>query len=121
MLSEGDYNGAFNLFADLCEDEISTHGKIQFSILYLFPAAIIGVIIAFISVLVMKGQLKSVRYEPAARNYLRNGSLVISERADTFLYSTVSKRAKPKDTGSSGGGSHTSSSGSSHGGHSGSF
>ena len=121
LLSEDDFYGAFTTFADLCEDEISSHGKIQFSILYLFPAAIIGVIIAFISVLVMKGQLKSVRYEPAARNYLRNGSLVISERADTFLYSTVSKRAKPKDTGSSGGGSHTSSSGSSHGGHSGSF
>lgn len=121
LLSEGDYNGAFNLFADLCEKEISTHGKIHFEITYLLISIVVGVIIAFIAVLIMKGQLKSVRYEPAAKNYLRSGSLVISERADTFLYSTVSKRARPKDTGSSGGGSHTSSSGSSHGGHSGSF
>ncbi len=118
-LSSGDYYEAFNTFADLCEEEISTYGKFQFSILYLFAGLFVGVIIAFIAVLVMKGQLKTVRYQSEAQNYLRNGSFNVTERRDIFLYSTVSRRAKPKDNGGSS--SHTSSSGSSHGGHSGSF
>ncbi len=131
-LSDGEYYTAFDTFADLCEFRLSSiygyhgethahHRTIQFSILYLFVGTIVGVVIAFIAVLIMKGQLKSVRYQPAAQNYLRNGSLNITERRDIFLYSTVSKRAKPKDTGSSGSSTHSSSSGSSHGGHSGSF
>lgn len=120
-LSSGDYNTAFNTFVDLCEDELSTYGKFQFSFFYLFVGLIIGVIVAFIAVLIMKGQLKSVRYQTAAHSYMRNNSLNITERRDIFLYSTVSRRAKPKDNGSSGSSTHTSSSGSSHGGHSGSF
>lgn len=118
-LSDGYYYEAFNAFADLCEEEISTHGKFQFSPLYLFAGLFIGVIIAFISVLVMKGQLKTVRYQSAAQNYQRNGSFNLTERRDIFLYSTVSRRARPKDNNSSSG--HTSSSGRTHGGHSGSF
>ncbi len=118
-LSSGDYYTAFNTFADLCEDELASYGKFQFSILYLFVGAVIGVIIAFIVVLIMKGKLKSVRYQSAAQNYMRQGSLNITEKRDIFLYSTVSKRAKPKDNGGSS--THTSSSGTSHGGHSGSF
>ena len=118
-LSAGDYNTAFNTFVDLCEEELSTYGKFQFSFFYVFVGLIIGVIVAFISVLIMKGQLKSVRFQSAAHNYMRNNSLNITERKDIFLYSTVSRRAKPKDNGGSS--THTSSSGSSHGGHSGSF
>ena len=122
LLSEDDYFGAFETFAELCEKEISTHGKFVFEFSYLIMGLVVGVIIAFIAVLIMKGQLKSVKFQSAANNYLRSGSLKITERADTFLYSTVSRTARPKDTGGSGGGgSHTSSSGSSHGGHSGSF
>lgn len=118
-LSSGDYYTAFDTFADLCEDELESYGKFQFSFLYVFVGLIVGVIVAFIAVLIMKGQLKSIRYQSAAHNYLRNGSLHISDRRDIFLYSTVSKRAKPKDNGGSS--THTSSSGSSHGGHSGRF
>ncbi len=134
-LSSGDFYTAFNTFADLCEEELEYHSvygvddyygggydnhrSFQFSIKYLFIGTIIGVVIAFIVVLIMKGQLKSVRYQSAAQNYMRNGSLNITERRDIFLYSTVSKRAKPKDSGGSS--THRSSSGSSHGGHSGGF
>ncbi len=114
-LSSGKYYTAFYVFAESCEEELSTYGKINFSYFYVFIGLIIGVIVAFIAVLIMKGQLKSVRYQSAAHNYMRNGSLNITERRDVFLYSTVSKRAKPKDN------TRTSSSGSSHGGHSGRF
>lgn len=119
-LSSGDFDSAFNTFVDLCEDELASYGKFQFNALYLLVGLVLGVIVAFIAVLIMKGQLKSVRYQSAAQNYLRNGSLNITERKDIFLYSTVSKRAKPKDNGG-GSSTHSSSSGSSHGGHSGSF
>jgi len=55
---------------------------------------------------------------------MKSGSLNITESRDTFLYNTVTRTAKPKntDSGSSGGSStHTSSSGETHGGGGGKF
>ncbi|OLA53543.1 MAG: hypothetical protein BHW37_07100 [Firmicutes bacterium CAG:272_52_7] len=58
-------------------------------------------------------------------DYVRNGSFNITNSSDIFLYTTVSKTARPKDDDSSrgggGGGGHVSSSGTSHGGSSGKF
>ena len=82
----------------------------------------IGLIIALISVSTMKGALKSVKMQAKADNYIKDNSLNITSSKDTFLYSQVSKT--PRQTSSSGGsgsGSHTSSSGRSHGGSSGKF
>ncbi|MBQ7810328.1 MAG: hypothetical protein IJ346_05120 [Clostridia bacterium] len=78
-----------------------------------------GFVIALISVLVMKGKLKSVRRQPAAKDYLVPGSMNVTSSRDIFLYRNVTKRAKPKE--SSGSSTHTSSSGRSHGGGGGSF
>lgn len=78
-----------------------------------------GFVIALISVLVMKGKLKSVRRQPAAKDYLVPGSMNVTSSRDIFLYRNVTRRAKPKE--SSGSSTHTSSSGRSHGGGGGSF
>ena len=79
----------------------------------------LGFLIALISVLVMKGKLKSVRRQPAAKDYLVPGSMNVTLSRDMFLYRNVTRRAKPKE--SSGSSTHSSSSGRSHGGGRGGF
>ena len=72
----------------------------------------------------MKGKLKTVRYKAAADSYMKKDSLVLRENNDLFLYHTVTKTAKAKDSesGASGGSStHTSSTCTTHGGSSGKF
>lgn len=81
----------------------------------------IGFLIAIIAVSVMKSKLKSVRRQPAASSYIRPDSFQVTQSQDIFLYRNVTRTARPKDTGSSSGGGHISSSGRSHGGSSGKF
>ena len=89
------------------------------------PSVVIGVVIAFIVVSVMKGQLKSVGMRNEASDYVRSGSLRLTERSDLFLYRRVTKTVRQSsNSGSRPGGSssvHRSSSGRSHGGRGGRF
>ncbi|MCR4616485.1 MAG: TPM domain-containing protein [Clostridiales bacterium] len=91
----------------------------------ILTSLVVGLLAALIVTGVMRSKLKSVRFQAAANNYVNPGSLNITRRQDMFLYSTVTRTAIPKNTGSSGGGggssSHTSSSGTSHGGGGGKF
>ena len=87
----------------------------------LIISLIAGVIIAFISVPVMKAQLKSVRSQNAARSYVKSGSMVLTKQNDRFLYRTVNKVRRQQNSSSGGAGVHRSSSGRSHGGRSGKF
>ena len=67
----------------------------------------------------MENQLETVRPALAANNYIKENSLNIRRSENQFLYNTVNKTAKPKETSSSSGGgssTHTSSSGRTHGG-----
>ncbi len=82
----------------------------------------VGILVSLIVTGKMKGKLKTVRMQPAAEEYVRKGSMLVTESSDLFLYSHVDRRAKSKDDDSGGGSStHTSSSGSSHGGGGGKF
>ena len=86
----------------------------------IFTSFLTGFIIALIIVLVMKSKLKSVKANGSAENYIKSGSMNVTESRDIFLYMNVTKTARPKE--SSGGSSvHSSSSGASHGGRGGSF
>ena len=64
----------------------------------------------------MRAQLKSVRSQERAVDYVRSGSMDVTRSNDIFLYNTVTRTAKPKDDTSDTGGSD-----SSHGGTGGSF
>lgn len=84
----------------------------------------IGLVTALICVGIMRGMMNTKRPKASAAEYMDRGSYRLVENQDIFLYSQVTKRAKPKDPPSSGGGGssvHTSSSGSSHGGGGGKF
>ena len=143
-LSAGDYAGAFTTFADLSDDFVTqartgepydagnmpddfelTFQSYLMLLLFSLPG---GFATAMIATAIAKRKLRTVRLEATAKNYVRSGSAELTDRRDQFLYSHVSKTARPSESSSrgfssSGGGSstHTSSSGSSHGGSSGKF
>lgn len=133
-LSDGNYFGAFEQFAELC-DEFLTQAKTgepydvknEYNSHTAFPNYFIliaigsGVLIALVVVSIMKGTLKSVRTQVTADNYIRSNSLHIRHQHDYFLYRHISKTARPKDNDSGGSSIHVSSSGETHGGSSGSF
>ncbi len=91
---------------------------------------LIAFLVSFIIIKVMAGKLKSVKANPAADNYIRQNSFVLSRQQDVYLYSRVSKTPRPKDNNNnmhsggsarSGGSMHMGSSGSSHSGGGGKF
>ena len=63
---------------------------------YILGCVIVGIVVAFIVTLIMKGQLKSVRQQRAAANYVVPGSFRLTARSDVFLYRNVVRRERPK-------------------------
>ncbi len=117
-LSSENYRKAFSTFAELC-DEILTQAKAGTPFLSgkrFIVCLGIGVVFALIITGIMKGKLKSVRYQPAAASYVKKDSLNITVSRDLFLYTKLDRRARPKNDSSSGSSTHRSSSGRSHGG-----
>ena len=134
-MADGDYAAAFRTFIQWTDSyvtaaregqpyDVDNMPKEPFSIVYLGVALVIGLVTALIVTGVMKGQLKSVAPQRDATDYVRQGSMKLTNQRDLFLYRDVHRTERPKETssGDSGGSStHTSSSGSTHGGGGGSF
>ena len=130
-LSDGEYALAFETFATLCDDFLTQayagqpydSGNLPeepFDPLWtLIVSLAIAFVIALIVTAIMKGQLKSVRFQAKADNYVQPGSMQLTNSRDLFLYTHVSKTERPQNTGGSS--THTSSSGRSHGGGGGKF
>ena len=59
--------------------------------------AIIAIAGAFITTGIMRGQLKSVGMKSNAADYVRKGSMQVTERNDFFMYRKVDRREKPKN------------------------
>jgi uncharacterized protein len=78
-------------------------------------AWVVSLIIALVAVSVMKAKLNTVHPKTEADSFIIPGSLAFTLRQDSFLYSAVTKSERA-DSSSSGSGSHTGSSGMSHGG-----
>ncbi len=118
-LGDENYYSAFSTFADECEYYIDGHiNGFPFDVgMNLVIALVVGLIVAAIATSVMKGKLKSVRFQNQAANYVKEGSLNVMLSRDFYLYRTVTRSAKPKESSST----HTSSSGRTHGGGGGKF
>lgn len=88
-----------------------------------FPTAlIIGLVAALITILIMRSRMNTAKLQKSAANYLKDGSFRLRQRSDMFLYSRVTRTARPKNNTSGGGSSvHRSSGGVSHGGRGGRF
>lgn len=89
--------------------------------IFLIISPIVGILAGFIYAGALKSQLDSVKMAANANDYIREGSFNLTGQRDTFLYNTVERTHIERSSGSSGGGSHISSSGSSHGGIGGKF
>lgn len=135
-LKDGDYMAAFTTFAELCDDfitqakagapyDVANLPKAPFSFGGgLVAALLVGFIISLIATGIMKDQLKTVHSQSTAGSYIKEGSMQLTKTNDLFLYMQVERREKAKEdsSGSSGGSStHTSSSGTEHGGSQGKF
>ena len=134
-LSDGNYYNAFETFLSTTEEYIKSadSGKpydvdntyktsADRTRLILISVGVglgIGLVVALIVVLIFKSQLKSVKFEFAAREYEVKSSFNVTRSHDVFLYRNVTKRKKPENNGGSS--THIGSSGSSHGGGGGKF
>lgn len=136
-LSSGKFYKAFKVFADNCNLFLKKAAKGRpYDVgylpkeplpLYWIPLSVfIGMIFAFLVCQSSANSLKTVHRQPYAGSYVKKDSLKMTESRDMFLYRNVTRtrRETQKQSSSSGGGKssvHTSSSGRSHGGSSGSF
>lgn len=132
-LSDGNYFRAFSIFAGLCDDFVTEARQDQpydtenlpkesSPIGWLIAAVFIGAAVSTVICLVMKSSLKSVVTQTSAGAYMLAGSLKVNESKDLFLYAQTHRSPIPKSN-STGGGSitHTSFSGTTHGGGGGKF
>lgn len=83
--------------------------------------AMTGLLGGFIATGNMKGKLKSVASQDKAANYIKNGSLKVTQSKDVFLYVHVDRKKRVQQTRNSGSSTHVSSSGKVHGGGGGRF
>lgn len=131
-LSEGEYAEAFEEYIVLCDAFITqamdgepydtdNMPRGPLSPVWILISLLAGLIIAACVVWSMVQKLKSVSPQKSASGYIKDGSLNITEQHDLFLYHTVTRKARPKQSSSSGSSVHRSSSGSSHGGRGGKF
>lgn len=133
-LGDDQYYEAFQAFTEQCGLFLNQarngepfHGenmpKESMPLIWLPVSILIGTVLSLIVTGIMRYGMKTVRRQTAAAAYMKPGSMHLTVSRDLFLYSKVDRVAKPKDNSSGGGGSsvHTSSSGRSHGGSSGSF
>ena len=125
-LSYGDYEGAFERFAELASKEVRKERDSETldigEIIFRFVIALaIGMGFAFIPVTVMKKKLNNVAMKQEASDYMKRNQIRMTQQRDMFLYSTMSRRRKPQESSSRSGGGHRGSSGRSHGGGGGRF
>ena len=135
FMADGDYAGAFRTFVQWSDTyidaarvghpyDVKNLPREPLSLMYLFLAVGIGIVLAWVVVHVMKSQLRSVAFQENAASYVREGSMKLTNSRELFLYRDVhrTEHVEAKDSDSSGGSStHTSSSGTTHGGGGGSF
>lgn len=134
-LSDGDYFDACDEFLNITKDFVKAYKdgtpydtdnpyneEIDYVILEVI-ALVIAFVIALISVGIMRLRMNTAKPKGTAMEYIKKGSFKLTSEKDIFMYSTVTKTAKPKGNDNSAGGSttHVSSSGSEHGGGGGSF
>lgn len=111
-LSAGNYTDSFEVFVEQVDYYLNGY-------LYGFPfdttknlgiSLVVGIIAGVIVAFVLKGQLKSVRKQYQANDYVRPGSMQVTVHNDYFLYRTVTRtRKQSDDSGGSGRGSSGSS------------
>ena len=126
-LSEDDYYEAFESYIETTDEllEMAKDGKPfnekQYSVKYLIGVIIAALLLPLLAAFLMMNKklkkMKTAVENDYAANYIKPGSMKINASRDLFLYSRITKTEKAKSSS----GTHTSSSGRTHGGRGGSF
>lgn len=126
-LENDEYYLAMDTFADLSDEllDMAENGEpfnetqydMQFVLIVLGCGLALPLIIAFALMKRKLSKMKTAVANDYAANYVKPGSKHLTTSRDIFLYSHITKTEKPKNNS----GSHTSSSGRTHGGGGGSF
>ena len=126
-LSEDDYYEAFAAYIEASEELLemaksgAPYNKKVYSTNYLIGVIVVCLIapllVAFCMMNKKLKKMKTAVENDYAANYIKPGSMNLAVSRDLFLYSRVTKTEKPKSSS----GTHTSSSGRTHGGRGGSF
>ena len=126
-LENNSYYRAMDTYADIAEEllDMAANGKpynekeldTTYVLIVVGCALIIPLIIAWFMMSIKLGQMKTAVENDYAANYIKPGSKNLTVSRDMFLFSRVTKTAKPKNNS----GSHQSSSGRTHGGGGGRF
>lgn len=126
-LTENDYYEAFDAYIETSEELLSMaksgkpYTEKQYSTKYLIAVIVICLVAPLlIAFIMMKKKLKKMKTaveNDYAGNYMKPGSMNLTLSRDLFLYSRITKTEKPKGDS----GTHTSSSGRTHGGRGGNF
>lgn len=95
---ENDFYNGFIAYADTVEDTLVYHFDVLKNLLI---AAVVGVIVSFIALSVMKGKLKSVRPKNSASDYVRDGSFKLTRDSDIYLYRNISRTRRANNSSSS--------------------
>jgi len=121
FLRNGDPTGAYRAFIGNWENflALDAEGKsynfvTEYALFFYIGAWVVSAIIALVAISIMKAKLNTVHPKTEANRFIIPGSLAFTLRQDSFLYSAVTQSERPDS--SSGSGSHTGSSGMSHGG-----
>ena len=132
-LSAGAYLDAFMTYTDLCDEfiqqarngkpyDVGNMPKGPFPLVRnLLVSLGIGLVVALIMTGKMRGELTTVNMEDKAADYVKGGSLKVTQSKELFLYKQMHRQAKEKTTSSGGSDTHSSSSGKTHGGGGGKF
>lgn len=126
-LKENDYYSAFKTYVEHADELLDMAAKgepfnkkqytMQHILIVIGGALIIPPVLAFTFLKRKLAMMNTAVKENYAANYMKPNSMKLDVSRDIFLYSTVTKTEKPK----SDSGSHTSSSGRSHGGTGGNY
>lgn len=119
--SSSDYNGGYDYY-----DDEPLVIDIPTIITFIAISVLVALIIAAIATAIRAGRMNTAKLKTEAGNYVDEKGLNITVSNDIYLYCTVTRTERPQneDHNSSGGGgssTHVSSSGTTHGGRSGSF
>ena len=119
--SSSDYNGGYDYY-----DDEPLVIDIPTIITFIAISVLVALIIAAIATAIRAGRMNTAKLKTEAGNYVDEKSLNVTASNDIYLYCTVTRTERPQneDHNSSGGGgssTHVSSSGTTHGGRSGSF
>lgn len=108
-LKNDDFSGAIFAFADEAEYtlDVYTNGSTGHKITVIAIAIALSLIIALIAMLVQLSKMKTAVKQNFATNYMKPGSMNLSRSTDLFLYSVVTRKARPKPSQTSSGGSNS--------------